>query len=211
MRRSLGLAMLAVLMLVGIAPAVLAQQANELAGTIGRMVITHQVVPGTNFMGNSVAFGDGISFDATFAHYFKRTTYASFALELPFVMDIKEKLNYGKNVVPASYQSYFVTPSARLVLIPNLLLSPWASLGGGFGHFSESSNLEFGGPNPGSNSTTGILQYGGGLDVRVWNSVGLRGEFRDFYSGTPKINVDTGRTRQHNRYIGIGIFWQFGG
>jgi hypothetical protein len=116
----------------------------------------------------------------------------------------------GHNTSPGKYSSIFVTPAAPANLFPLTAVSPWVSFGGGFGHFSESSTLEFGGSNPGkTGTTTGVLQGGLGLDVKMFNSVSLRGEVRDFWSGVPQLNVNTGKNRQHNFFVGGGILWRF--
>jgi hypothetical protein len=81
---------------------------------------------------------------------------------------------------------------------------------GGVGHFTESSTLEFGGTNPGkTGTTTGGFQIGVGLDVNLLPIVSLRGEIRDFYSGIPQLNVDTGKSRQHNYFVGGGVGLHF--
>ena len=54
------------------------------------------------------------------------------------------------------------------------------------------------------------MQFGFGLDVRVWKSFSIRGGVRDFWSGTPNLNVDTGKSRQHNYFVGGGVVWPFG-
>ncbi|MGB8911539.1 MAG: hypothetical protein WCC85_04660, partial [Candidatus Sulfotelmatobacter sp.] len=105
---------------------------------------------------------------------------------------------------------YFVTPAARLNVFPNTAVSPWISFGGGFGHFSESSTLEFGGTNPGkTGTTTGVLQAGVGLDVKLYKNFTLRGEAREFWSGVPQLNVNTDKSRQYNLFAGGGIVWHF--
>ena len=135
----------------------------------------------------------------------------SISLEVPVLLNLDEDLNYGVNVVPMDYSSYFVTPSARFTFFPNVPITPWASVGGGFGRFSESSDLLFGGANPGAKgSTTGIFQFGVGLDVRAWRSFSVRGEARDFYSGVPQLNLNTGKSRQSNLFVGLGLVWHFG-
>ena len=48
------------------------------------------------------------------------------------------------------------------------------------------------------------MQIGIGLDVRLKQRFTLRGEARDFWSGTPDILVDTGKSRQHNYLVGGG-------
>jgi hypothetical protein len=103
-----------------------------------------------------------------------------------------------------------VTPAARLKLFPEQAVSPWVSFGGGFGHFGESSDLLFGGKNPSKNgTTTGVLQAGVGLDVKLIGRFSLRGEARDFWAGEPNLNVTTGKSRQHNFYVGGGLVWHF--
>jgi hypothetical protein len=85
------------------------------------------------------------------------------------------------------------------------------SVGGGFAHFSESSQLIYNaGPNPGKSTTSGTLEGGVGLDVRVWNQFSIRGEVRDFWSGEPDFPLaDTGKTHQHNFFVGGGVVWHF--
>ncbi len=189
----------------------IAQQKNQLAVMFGRTLVSHQTVPGTNFVGNSLSFGAGPSFEADYSRLVRPSDLISISLEVPVLLNLDEDLNYGMNVVPMDYRSYFVTPSARLTFFPNVPVTPWASVGGGFGRFSESSNLEFGGTNPGTKgSTTGVFQFGAGLDVRVWRSFSVRGEARDFYSGVPKLNLNTGKSRQNNLFLGVGLVWHFG-
>jgi hypothetical protein len=97
-----------------------------------------------------------------------------------------------------------------LGLFPETAVSPWVSLGGGFGHFSESTNLIYSGTNPGGSTTSGVLQTGIGLDVKAWRRFSIRGEVRDFWSGTPDLPLaDTGKTRQHNYFVGGGVVWHF--
>jgi len=37
----------------------------------------------------------------------------------------------------------------------------------------------------------------------------LRGLVRNFYSGVPEVHVDTGKSRQHNYFVGGGGGWHF--
>ncbi len=187
------------------------QQKNQVAIMFGRTFISHQTVQGTNFVGNSVAFGAGPSIEADYSRLVKPGDLVSVSLEVPVLLNLDEDLNYGLNSVPMDLTSYFVTPSARFTFFPNLPVTPWASVGAGFGRFSESSNLEFGGPNPGKGgSTTGVVQFGVGLDVALWRSFSARGEARDYYSGVPQLNVNTGKSRENNLFVGIGLVWHFG-
>ena len=91
----------------------IAQQRNEIAVMFGRTFVGHQTVPGTNFMGNSVAFGAGPSIEADYSRLVKPGDLVSLSLEVPVLLNFDEDLNYGVNVIPEDYRSYFVTPSAR--------------------------------------------------------------------------------------------------
>jgi opacity protein-like surface antigen len=181
---------------------------NELSGILGRTFIRD---PHVASFGSDLLFGNGISFEVGYGWRFRENETYSLTAELPVLFDVHEKLRFIQNVTPESYQSYLVAPSLRANLEPRTYLSPWGSVGLGFGHFSSSSQLEFeGGPNPGKTGSTGVvIQFGAGLDVRVTHKLGLRTEIRDYWSGVPQVNVDTGRSRQHNLFVGSGVIWHF--
>jgi opacity protein-like surface antigen len=186
-----------------------AAQSNEIAGAIGRTFISDQGVPGAALADSNIHYGDALSYEVNYAHRFVNIGVASLAVEVPFVFTFNQKLNYTLNQVPKDFNSFFLTPSARISFFPASGFSPWISGGGGFGRFSESSTLEFGGPNPGpSSNTVGAVQLGLGLDVRLLRSVRLRGEVRDFYSGQPDLNINP-QVRRHNLFAGIGLAWHF--
>ena len=185
---------------------------NEVAGTIGRTFISDQTPPNTNFFDNTVHFGKGLSLEGNYARTLRRYFWGELAAEIPVIFNHDEDLNYGINTVPAQYSSLFITPAARVTLIPKLAVSPWFSFGGGIGRFAASQDLLFGGKNPGPRTkTTSVLEGGVGMDVRLplLRSTRLRVEARDDWSGAPPINVVTGRSRQHNYYVGGGLVFHF--
>jgi hypothetical protein len=187
-----------------------AQEKNELGGLIGRTFIANQNVPGTNFFDNTIHFGNGLTFEGVYGRHLWGNGFWKLTGEVPVAIDPDEDLNYGQNVIPKQYASFFVTPSARVNAFAENAVSPWASVGGGFGYFKESSDLIFSGPNPGDTGTfTSVFQFGAGLDVKIWKKLTLRGEVRDFWSGVPQLNVDTGKSRQHNIFGGGGVVWHF--
>src|SRR5713226_8494331 len=58
--------------------------------------------------------------------------------------------------------------------------------------------------------TTAVLQYGRGLDVRIKRRLFVRGEGRDYWAGEPDFPLaPTGKSRQHNYFVGGGVFWRF--
>jgi hypothetical protein len=187
-----------------------AAQKNELSGIIGRTFVSNQGIPGAPSYDPELRFGKGLTFEINYARHVMGGEVLALALEVPFVVDPAQDLHTAQNLVPKQYSSYFVTPAARLNVFPGTAVSPWVSFGGGFGHFSESSTLLFGGTNPGkTGTTTGVLQAGLGLDVKLYKNFSLRGEAREFWSGVPQLNVDTGKSRQYNLFAGGGIVWHF--
>jgi hypothetical protein len=185
-------------------------QKNELSGTLGRTFISNQGIQGVLSYDPELRFGNGLTFEINYARRVMDGPFWSLAVEVPFVVNHDEDLHAAQNVVPGQYSSIFITPAARLNLLPEQAVSPWVSFGGGFGHFGESSTLLFGGLNPGkTGTTTGVLQAGVGLDVKIFGRFSLRGEARDFWSGVPDLNVNTGKSRQHNIFVGGGLVWHF--
>ena len=181
---------------------------HELSGVLGRTFIGDQAVPSS---GQDLHLGRGLSFEIGYGWRWRENPVYSLTAEVPVLFNPDEKLNYFVNVTPESYKSIFVTPSVRVSFLPHTHLSPWGSLGVGVGHFGSSSKLEFGGgPNPGKTGSTGaVLQFGGGLDVRMTPVLGLRVEIREYWSGVPQLNVDTGKSRQGNIFVGSGVIWHF--
>jgi hypothetical protein len=189
-------------------------QKNELSGIIGRTFTSDQRIQGAPAYDPDLRFGNGLTFEINYARQVMvmgRGGFFSLALEVPFVVNPDEDLHAAlPNRIPEQYASYFVTPAARLNVFSGRGVSPWVSVGGGFGHFSESSTLLFGGANTGTTGTnTGVFQAGFGLDVKIFRNFSLRGEGRDFWSGVPQLNVNTGKSRQHNIFAGGGIVWHF--
>jgi len=185
-------------------------QKNELTGVLGRTFISDQGIQGALVQPSTVNFGKGLTFEVNVAHRMLDSELWSLALEIPFVVNKDEDINSALGLTPKQFSSFFVTPAARLNLFAEQGVSPWISFGGGFGHFGESSQLEYGGRNPGSTGTTvGVVQAGIGLDVKLVGKLRLRGEARDFYSGVPQLNVKTGKSMQHNIFVGAGVVWRF--
>ncbi len=189
-----------------------AQEKNELGGVIGRIFISDQGI-NASIPDNTIHSGKGLSFGGEYARRFLVTPIFSVSGEAVVIYNPDEDLNaggFGNAVVPTDYKQLFITPAARLNLFPTTAVSPWVSLGGGFAHFSQGNILDYGGTNPGKSTTSGVLEGGAGLDVKLVGNVSLRGEVRDFWSGEPDFPLaPTGKTRQHNYFVGGGVFWRF--
>lgn len=185
-------------------------QVNEISGTVGRTFVSSQAIVGANFNNPNIHFGNGITLGGNYSRLLRRYGIFGVSGEVSFAYSPDMDLNTGRNLIPEGYQHYFVTPAVRVNFFHGEGVSPWVSVGGGYGMYRQSHELVFGGPNPGKTSTnTGVFQFGAGLDVFPWQKWGLRLEARDYWAGVPDLNVTTVRSRQHNIYVGGGFVRRF--
>jgi hypothetical protein len=185
---------------------------NEIAVTVGRMFISDQGVPNTNFFDNTVHSGKGLSYEGDYARKLRNYNWGTLSVEVPVVVNPDEDLNYGLNQVPKEYSSIFVTPAVRVNFLQDFVFSPWLSFGGGLAHYTASKDLVFFGTNPGHRvDNSGAIEAGIGFDVKIPRVYIFRFRFeaRDFWTGEPPINVDTGHTRQHNYFVAGGAVFRF--
>jgi hypothetical protein len=207
------IAVLAVMLSLLGASAAAQDEKNELTGIIGRTFISDQGISGPNAptVNPFIRSGKGLTFEVNFSRYLIFHPIYAVSGEVPAAFNLDEDLNSGSGVVPIDYKQIFVAPSVRVNLFPATGVSPWVSFGGGFGYFSENKQLLYqAGPNPGKSGATGVIQGGAGLDVRFWHRFSIRGQVRDFWSGEPDFPLaNTGKTRQHNFFVGGGVIWHF--
>jgi len=183
---------------------------NQLTGLVGRVFVSDRGIQCGGCINPFIRSGKGISVEGNYSRYLMGNPLWSLSGEVPVVYNFDQDLGSGENVVPTGYKALFVTPAARINFFPGTAVSPWVSLGGGMGRFSQDANLVYGGKNPGSSNLTGVLQGGVGLDVRVTHRYSIRGEARDFWSGTPNYPLALpAKSRQHNYFVGAGFIWRF--
>jgi len=200
----------ALIVCVGTMVAGACAQRNEISATFGKIFVSSQQVKNANFFDPNVHFGNGMTIGGNYSRLLR--TYGIFGIsgEVSGVYSPDTDLNLSQNLIPEGYQTYFITPAARVNIFSGETVTPWVSVGGGYGGFRMSNKLVFFGNNPGKTSTnTGVFQFGAGLDVWPWQKWGIRLEARDFYSGVPDLNVTTVRSRQHNIYVGGGFIRRF--
>ncbi|HKD79637.1 MAG TPA: hypothetical protein VKH81_08085 [Candidatus Angelobacter sp.] len=139
---------------------------------------------------------------------------ASVHLEVPIEggpsADVTQINVFGARIPGGSISSLFITPSVRLKLVPNAAISPWGSIGGGWGRYKINSF------NAAINKAA--LQFGGGVDFKTRIPLlGFRVEARDFVTDQPdfaNFNVlPPGSrlidSRRHNVLAGGGIVLHF--
>jgi hypothetical protein len=193
--------------------AVAQDEKNELGGTLGRIFISDQGVTGGIYPNHNIASGKGLSVNLEYARRLIVTPVFAISAEGMVMINHDEDINGGAYlfpIVPSQYSQLFVVPAARANLFPTTAVSPWISFGAGLGHIGESKDLIYGGPNPGKSTTSAVIQGGFGLDVKAWKKLFIRAEVRDFWSGEPDFPLaPTGKSRQHNYFVGGGAFWRF--
>jgi hypothetical protein len=182
-------------------------QVNEVAVTAGRTFVSTQTVPSTDL---PVHFGNPATVEFNYARFLARYKIFGLYAEVPIAIVPRMDVNYFFGTNPKDIGALFITPSARLNIFSGDSVTPWVSVGGGYGRFRYAPVTLYENPNTEpSSSNTGVVQFGAGLDVWVWHSWGARFEARDFYSGEPDLNVVTGNSRQHNYYVGAGVTHRF--
>src|SRR5258708_39344363 len=184
----------------------LAQSKNEVGLLLGGSIVP--TAPAT------LNIKSGLAYQATFAHRLTTHRGIGFGFEVPFVALPSQDVQSSSLFSPRNYASIFITPGVRTTFLPNSAVSPWASIGGGYARFAESTTLINGAANPFKHGTNrGALQYGGGADFKTPFKMRfplvLRGEIRDFYTGQPRLNVLRSDNGQHNVIVSGGIVLRF--
>lgn len=187
-------------------------QKNELAAGGGLSIIPDQAIqPGPiHLTDNFVRFGNGTTWEANYARHLLNHDFFALDAEVPVVGTPDQHLTSGNGAVPQTYASLFLTPAARIRFFPQNVFQLWISGGGGLGHWTISNTLVSGGINLGPKTKNGAVAQGAvGLDVRPWKHFGFRVAARDFYSGILPLNVNTGKSHQHNIAVTGGVIWSF--
>jgi len=186
---------------------------SQFSVTAGRTFVSTQTIQNDPFPADPdprIHFGNPASVAFNYGRLLKSFKIFGLYAELPVAIYPRMNLNTYENQIPKDIGALFVTPSARVNIFAGDSFTPWVSVGGGYGRFREAPVRNFFGPNPGTTDTnTGVIQFGAGVDVWVWERWGARFEARDFYSGLPDYTVDTLNSRQHNYYVGAGVVHRF--
>jgi hypothetical protein len=181
-------------------------QRNELGLSLGGMITSDRTIEGPP---GSINVKGSLTYYINYATRIADFKLASVHLEFPLAGTPSTDLSSANPLLPRNYASLFFTPGIKVKLLPGGSVSPYAVIGGGLGRFSESDSLLNGQPNGGNKGTNrGVLDYGGGVDLRVLPFLSLRGEVRDFVSGNPQFNFPVSG-RQHNVLTSGGVVLRF--
>jgi opacity protein-like surface antigen len=153
--------------------------------------------------GTRANVGNAAAIEGTFAYRVFHVPLISLYGEVP----VARTFDAGLNAINGSYTGTFVTPGLKVKIAPAFFVSPYFSAGVGVAHFDAS------GRNGGAsiNRSNNSLAYGlaGGLDMKIFPFVSLRGEIRDFNSGGLGFVVPGVSGRQNNLVASAGIVLRF--
>jgi opacity protein-like surface antigen len=183
-------------------------QRHEVAFTSGGLKIGERGfdLPQPGF----IRFGTGFTYEINYARRLVDARLAALYFEVPLAGTPRTTVKTTNALSPNSYSSIFFTPGIKLKLLPRGKYSPFATMGVGLAHFSESDATVGNQPNPNRSSETNVVfAFGFGMDVRVVSILSIRGEVRDFYADLPPLNVRALSDRQHNALISAGIVLRF--
>ena len=194
-------------------PGLIAQSRNLLAFNVGGEFIPSNLTAPPAAVGE-VDYSSSLSLELTYSRELHHFGSHSIWLDVPALVGPSHRISSANPALPTSNATFYVTPSARFDFASHRGFTPWVSAGGGYGLFETSDFLNGGTNNPTIHTHTGVLQFGGGVDVktpiRIWKPIGLRGEFRDFFalSQPTYFAPVTGHT-QHNLTVSGGLTARF--
>jgi len=143
--------------------------------------------------------GPGTALQINYArHIFDGQKVAVYG-EVNFLSSPLRDVASGVTSATANVASLYVTPGIRLKVLPRSRVSPWVAIGGGYADYEQSTARLSGSTNSAPRELSrGVFDFGAGVDVRVWRWIALRGEARDFFSGSPAYNVPSISGGQNN-------------
>ncbi|MDX1978971.1 MAG: hypothetical protein SFV51_01785 [Bryobacteraceae bacterium] len=130
--------------------------------------------------------------------------------EIPFTATPQHKITSASQLITRDVATLFITPGFRVKFAPGKRVAPYLAAGAGYGLFEHSTLRADGQPN-GAPRTLGraAFNFGGGVDLHLWRWVAVRGELRDFISGSPNFNVPVQGSVQHSVLFAGGFSLRF--
>jgi hypothetical protein len=125
-------------------------QVNEFSITAGRAFVSTQTVPIT---GLPVHFGNEETLEFNYGRLLKSHSIFGLYAELPVAIYPRMDVNYNLGTNPKDIGALFVTPSVRLNVFFGDSVTPWVSVGGGYGRFRVAPVTLYENPNPAAAAT----------------------------------------------------------
>lgn len=177
---------------------------HEIGLTLGRLLSQDRAAGATRF-----ELGSGTALQANYGFRLLSSSKVALYGEVHMLANPQRVVTSTNPGLTKDVASLFVTPGLRVKFFPRGAIAPYFAVGGGWALFEHSTKTIGGAPNPASRTAShGVLDFGGGVDVKFWKFIGLRGEIRDFYSGNPSYNLSLNGS-QHNLVVGGGFVLRF--
>ena len=143
--------------------------------------------------------GSGVAFQVNYGRRFLKGHKVALYGEINALANPLRDVSGSIPTATHDFASLYITPGIRVKFLPTSRISPYALVGGGYADYEQSTTRINGQPNSVSRELArGVFDFGAGAEVRVWRFVALRGEARDFYSGSPAYNLAGASGGQHN-------------
>lgn len=135
---------------------------------------------------------------------------AALYFDVPLIVIPSTGFKTSSGLLPKDFSSFFFTPGLKVKLIPFSKFNPYFVAGAGFARLNPSDIRIDGQPlQSGSSKTYGAYTIGGGIDVKVFPFVSLRGEVRDVRTGSPQLSINLFEDREHYVVTTAGIVLRF--
>lgn len=178
---------------------------NEVGLTLGGFFTSDRTAQQT-----PLDLGNGTAWQANYGFRLLGGDRAALFGEIHLLANPQRLVGSTEQTLTRDVATLFVTPGIRVKLFQQSALSPYLAIGGGYALFEQSLNRLDGQPNPAPRTINrGVFAFGGGVDVKLWRFLSLRGELRDFYSGSPAYNAPSLSGGQHNVVAGGGFVLRF--
>src|SRR6266404_7820919 len=130
--------------------------------------------------------GPGIGLQVNYGRRFFSARRVALYGEVDFLASPLRNVSSSVTSATRDIATLYITPGVRMKIFPTSRVSPYLAVGGGYADYQQSTFQLDGQINPASRQLSrGTFDLGGGFDVRVWRWIALRGEARDFFSGSP--------------------------
>lgn len=181
-------------------------QKQELAGSLSALLGTDR----TSKTGSSFTLGADYALGLDYEHRLFSTGAVAFYGGLDFVASQLRPISSQDRSLTRDVATIYLTPNVMVKFSRVRRITPWATIGGGVSIYEQSEFRIDGQRNGAARDVThGAVMYGAGVDVPIWRFVALRGQVRDFYSGSPSYNTPVSGG-QHNVLLGGALVVRWG-
>lgn len=195
-------------LLLAAVPLAAAGQSNELAFTLGLISSPDRQVAGP--AQGRIPTTAGTAFQVNYGRRLAGGGVAALLFEVQFLASPLREVESANPLLTRDYATLYLTPGLRLKFNPRGTVAPFVSAGGGYALYEQSERTIGGADNPAPRLIhRGAFTAAGGVDVRLWRFLSLRGEVRAYRTGNPVFNLRLTESGQRNLVAGGGFVLSF--